>query len=108
MITSPTPIKPVTEDVTKLAAAHAAGRYLDRDAEAVPCGMPTLGIAGFHASANLSLGQHHFVISAGIGDDALVIDIGGVGAHFIEKMAVMRNHQQAASVGQQVLLQPVD
>ncbi len=67
----------------------------------------TLGVAGFHAGADLRLRQHHVVVGAGVGDDALVIDIRGVGADFVQEMAVVGNDDQAARVGQQVLLQPV-
>ena len=60
-------------------------------------------IAGFHARADLGLRQHHLVIRAGIGNDALVIDVRGVRADFVQEMAIVGNHEQAAGVGEQVL-----
>ncbi len=37
-----------------------------------------LRILRFERGANLRLGHHHLVVAAGVGDDGLVIDVGGV------------------------------
>src|SRR5205814_3470777 len=49
----------------------------------------TLGVAGLDARADLSLGEHHVVIAAGVSDDALIIDIRGVGADFVQEVAIV-------------------
>ncbi len=43
------------------------------------------GVAGFHARADLRFGQHHVVVGAGVRDDALVVDVGRVGANLLRK-----------------------
>ncbi len=68
----------------------------------------TLSITGFHARADLSLRQHHVVVSARVGNNALIIDVRGMGADFVQEMAVMRNNDQAARVCQQIFLKPVN
>ncbi len=62
----------------------------------------------FDLRADLRLGHHHVVISAGIGDDGLVIDIGDVRANAVQKMAIVRDDDQHAFILIQKTLQPVD
>ena len=62
----------------------------------------------FERRADLRLGHHHVVIAARVDDDRLVIDIGGVRGHGIQKMPVVRNGNQRAVVILQKILQPVD
>ena len=66
-----------------------------------------LRVARFHARADLRFRQHHFVICAGVGDDAFVIDIRRVSADFVQKMPVVGNHEKATWICQEVSLQPM-
>ncbi len=58
--------------------------------------------------ADLGLGEHHVVVAAGVGDDGLVVDIGDVGADVVEEVAVVRDDDEAAVVGAEIILEPVD
>ena len=58
--------------------------------------------------ANLRLGHHHVVVAAGVGDDGLVIDVGGVRGDGVEEVPVVRDGDQRAVVARQEILQPVD
>ena len=62
----------------------------------------------FDLRAHLRLGHHHVVVSAGVGDDGLVIDVGDVGANAVEEVAIVRDDDQHAFVLVQKILQPVD
>src|SRR5208283_2035054 len=50
-----------------------------------------LRVLRFDLRANLRLRDDHVVVSAGVSDDGLVIDVGNVGANAVEKMTVVRN-----------------
>ena len=67
-----------------------------------------LRVLRFERGADLRLGHHHLVVSAGVGDDGLVIDVGGVGGDAVEKVAVVRDGDEGAVVAVQEVLQPVD
>ncbi len=67
-----------------------------------------LGIFGFDARANGSFREHHIVVAAVVHDHGLVVDVGGVGADAVQKMAVVRDHDQHAFVLAKIVLQPVD
>ena len=54
------------------------------------------GVIRFDARANLRLGQDHVVVTAGVHDDRLVVDVGNVRAYAVQKMPVVRDHQQRA------------
>ena len=56
------------------------------------------GVVGFDARANLRLGQHHVVVAAGVHDDRFVVDVRGVRADAVQKMAVVRNDDEHAFV----------
>ena len=67
-----------------LARRHLRGPGTGRKArdEFVQLGdlLFALGILRFDPGADLGLGEHHVVITAGVGDDRLVVDIGDVSA----------------------------
>ena len=67
-----------------------------------------LRVFRFDARANRRLGEHHVVIAAVVHDHGLVVDVGGVRADAVQKMAVVRNDDQHAFVFDQIVLQPVD
>src|SRR5208282_2610896 len=67
-----------------------------------------LRILRFDLRANLRFRDHHIVVSACISDDGLVIDVGDVGADAVEKMAIVRDHDQHTLVLIEKSLQPVD
>ena len=67
-----------------------------------------LRVLRFDAGADLGLGQHHVVVAAGIRDDGLIVDVGGVGADVVEEVAIVRDDDQRALVAHQELAQPVD
>ena len=67
-----------------------------------------LRILRFDLRADLSFGQHHFVVGSGVGDDRLVIDVGNVGADAVEKVAIVRDGDDDAVVGVEKSLEPVD
>jgi len=46
--------------------------------------------------ANLRFGHHHLVVSAGVGDDGLVVDVGGVCGDRVEEMAVVGDGDKGA------------
>src|SRR6267378_5058186 len=48
-----------------------------------------LSVLRFDLRANLCLRNHHVVISAGVSNDGLVIDVGDVGANAVEEMTVV-------------------
>ena len=58
--------------------------------------------------ADLRLRHHHLVVAAGVRDDGLVIDVGGVRGHRVQKVPVVRDGDQRAVVAGQEILQPVD
>src|SRR5882762_4492989 len=65
-------------------------------------------VFGFDARADGGLGEDHVVVAANVGDNGFVVDVGNVGADFIEEMAVVRNDDENAFVGGQVILEPMD
>ena len=67
-----------------------------------------LRVLRLDARADLRLGQHHVVVPAGVRDDGFVVDIGHVRANAVQKMPVVRNHNQHAFVVAEIILQPVD
>ncbi len=67
-----------------------------------------LRVFGFDARANGSFREDHVVVAAVVHDHGLVVDVGGVRADAIQKMAVVRDHDQHAFVFAQIILQPVD
>ena len=66
-----------------------------------------LRVLRFDARANRRLGHHHVVVAAVVHDHRLVIDVGRVRANAVQKMAVVRDHDQHAFVIAQIFLQPV-
>ena len=60
----------------------------------------TLGVFGFDAGTDLGLREHHFVVAAGVQNDALIINVGGVRADFVQEVAVVRDDDQTAVVFQ--------
>ena len=58
--------------------------------------------------ANLRLGHHHVVVAAGVGDDRLVVDVGGVRGDGVEKVPVVRDGDHCAVVVREEILQPMD
>jgi hypothetical protein len=67
-----------------------------------------LRVLPFDLRANLRLRDHHVVIRAGVSNDGLVIDVGDVSANAVEKMAIVRDHDQHALILIEKILQPVD
>ena len=67
-----------------------------------------LRVLGLDSRADLHLGQHHVVVAAGVGDDRLVIDVGDVRAHRVQKVAVVRDHDQGAVVAHEEFPKPVN
>ena len=67
-----------------------------------------LGVFRFDARPNRSLREHHVVVPAVVHDHGLVVDVGGMRADAVQKMAVVRNHDQHAFVFAQIILQPVN
>ena len=67
-----------------------------------------LRILRFQRGPDLRLRHHHVVITAGVSDDGLIVDIGGVRRDAVQKMAVVRNRDQRAVIIVQKILQPVD
>ena len=50
----------------------------------------------------------HVVIRTGIVDDRIVVNIGNMGTDRVQKVAIVRDHNQCPFVVQQKLFQPVD
>src|ERR1700688_2974095 len=67
-----------------------------------------LSILRFDLRPNLRLRHHHVVVSTGVSDDRLVIDVGDVRAHAVDKMAIVRDHNQHSLILIEKILQPVD
>ena len=68
----------------------------------------SLRVARFDAGAHLGLGEHHVVVTAGVSDDGLIIDVRDMRADLVQKMAVVRNDDETSAIGAQVILEPVD
>ena len=67
-----------------------------------------LRVLRFERGADLRLGHHHVVVAAGVGDDGLVVDVGGVGGDAVEEVAVVRDGDEGAVVAVEEVLEPVD
>src|SRR5712664_3521541 len=67
-----------------------------------------LGVLRFDARADLRLGQHHVVISTGVRDDGLVIDIGDVRADGVEEVPVVRDNDNRTLIAAEKILEPVN
>jgi hypothetical protein len=67
-----------------------------------------LGDLRLEGGADLGLGHDHVVVAAGVDDDGLVIDVGGVGGDAVEEMAVVRDADEGAVVVVEEVLEPVD
>ncbi len=67
-----------------------------------------LRVFGFDAGANRHLRKHHVVVAAVVHDDGLVVDVGDVRADTVQKMAVVRNHDQDTLVFEEIILKPVN
>jgi len=67
-----------------------------------------LGVLRFEGGANLRFGHHHVVVAAGVGDDGLIVDVGGVGGDAVEEVPIMGDGDQRAVVAVQEVLEPVD
>ena len=91
----------------RLTGARAGAEASD---EVVELGdlLLALRVVGFDLRANLRLGDDHVVVAAGVGDDRLVVDVGGMRAHPVEEVPVVRDDNQRAVVADQKLLEPVD
>ena len=66
-----------------------------------------LRVLRFNLRADLGLRHHHVIVSAGI-DDGFVIHIGDAGAHPVQEVTVVRDHNHHAVTTIQESLQPVD
>ena len=67
-----------------------------------------LGDLGFLALALGDLGRHEVGVVAAVEQDGLVVDVGDVGRDVVEEAMVVRDHQRAARVLGQELLEPAD
>ena len=63
-----------------------------------------LRVLSFDLRTYLGLCDHHVVVGAGVSDDGLVVDIGDVSAHAVQKMAIVRDHNQDALISVQKIL----
>ena len=83
-----------------LAGHHLRGARAGREArdEFIELGdfLFAHGVFGFDARADLRLGQDHVVVAAGVHDHRLVVDVRGVRADAVQKMAVVRDDDQHA------------
>ena len=68
----------------------------------------TLRVLGLDARPDLCLGHHHLVVAAGVGDDGLVVDVGGVRADGVQEMPVVRDDDEGAVVAVEELDEPVN
>jgi hypothetical protein len=57
-----------------------------------------LRVLRLHSGANLGFCEHHVVIAARVGDHRFVIDVHDMRADLIQKLAIVRDHDQAALV----------
>ena len=62
----------------------------------------------FDLRAYLRLCDHHVIVGARVSDDGFVIDVGDVSADAVEKMTIVRDHDQHAFILIEKILQPVD
>ncbi len=67
-----------------------------------------LGILRLQRGADLRLGHHHLVVSAGVGNDGLVVDVGSVRGDAVQKVPVVRDGNERAVVAVEKILKPVD
>ncbi len=66
------------------------------------------GRVGFDAGADLGFGQHHVVVTTGVGDDRVVVDVGDVGADVVEEVTIVGDRDEGAFEFVEVILKPVD
>jgi hypothetical protein len=90
-----------------LRGAGAGGKTSD---EVVELGdfLFALGDLRLEGGADLRFGHDHVVVAAGVNDDGLVIDVGGVGGDGVEEVAVVGDADEGAVVGVEEVLEPVD
>src|SRR5690606_41248921 len=55
-----------------------------------------------------SVGLNHVIVVTGVNNDRLVVDVGDLGRHRIEEMAIMADHNQCARVTEKKLFQPAN
>src|SRR6202035_4011831 len=67
-----------------------------------------LSVLPLDLRANLRFCHHHVVVSAGVGDDGLVINVGNVGANAVQEMTIVGDDDEHALIVVQEGLQPVD
>ena len=65
-------------------------------------------VLALDAGADAGLLEDHVVVAAGVGDDGLVVDVGGVGADVVEEVPVVRDGDDGAVVAIEEVLEPVD
>ena len=90
-----------------LARTRAGGEALDEVVQLRDLLLALL-VLRFEARSDLRLGHHHLVVAAAVGDDGLVVDVGGVRAHRVQEVAVVRDHDQRALVANEEIAQPVN
>ena len=67
-----------------------------------------LGVLRFEGGTDLGFGHDHVVVAAGVDDDGLVVDVGGVGGDGVEEVAVVGDGDEGAVVVVEEVLEPVD
>ena len=94
----------------RLVTCDGAGAGGEAGDEVVELGdlLFALGVLRLERRADLGLGHHHVVVAAGVGDDGLVIDVGGVRGDAVEKVPVVGDGDQRAVVAVEEVLKPVD
>jgi hypothetical protein len=60
------------------------------------------------ARPDLRLRHDHVVIPTGVGDDRLIVDVGGVRRHGVEEVTIVRDDDQRAFIVEEEVHQPVD
>ena len=91
----------------RLRRARAGAEALDEVHELRDL-LLALRVLGLDARADLRLGHHHVIVAAGIGDDGLVVDVGGVGADRVEEVAVVRDDDERPLVALEKAFEPVN
>ena len=73
-----------------LRGARAGGEARDEFVELRDL-LFALGVLRLERGADLRLGHHHVVVAAGVDDDGLVVDVGGVRGDGVEEVPVVRD-----------------